>query len=100
MKTSFVASLAFGLALASPAAGYASDQAPNPPHRHHIAHRQVVQHNPAVDVRAAAYAQPTAFALFGQWASPSSVQSGSVQETQGLSRNPDDCAKFGCIGNN
>jgi hypothetical protein len=99
MKICVLASLALGLALASSTALSASDHAPKPPLRRHVAHFQVVELNP-VDLRATAYAHPTFFPLFGQWASQPSAQDHSIVETEGLSRNPDDCVRWGCVGNN
>ena len=100
MKTRVLASLALGLALASPAAVYASDHPVKLHHRHPIAHRQVVEPNPAVDSRAMAYAHLGPLSLFGQGTAPSSVQENGNRETDGLSRNPDDCVRYGCIDNN
>lgn len=100
MKTRLLASLALGLALASPAAVYASDHPVKLHHRHHIAHRQAVERNPAVDSRAVAYAHLGPLSLFGQGTVLFSVQENGTHETDGLSRNPDDCVRYGCIDNN
>ncbi len=100
MKTSLVVSLALGWALASPAAAAASEHAPKPHHRHAVAQRQLVRQSPAVDVRATAYALPMGLPLSLLSARPSSVQNLGDHETDGLSRNPDDCVKYGCVDNN
>ena len=36
-------------------------------------------------------------ALAPVWATPAAAVPFSAHETDGLSRNPDDCAKYGCI---
>jgi hypothetical protein len=97
MKTLVLASLALGLALA-PATGYASSAASNPLHNHRIAHHKVFAHRP-VDSRAIAYAHPPVSPLFGMLANPSIVRDSSGHETDGLSRNADDCVRWGCIDN-
>ena len=66
MKTRLLASLALGLALASPAAVYASDHPVKLHHRHHIAHRQAVERNPAVELCARWLMRIWALSLFGQ----------------------------------
>jgi hypothetical protein len=86
-------SLALGLALAIPAAAYAYDGGSTPSHHHHMRpnHGMVAYRAP-----------PPAHALApvpndGSWPpSPSHHQ----YEIEGLTRNPDDCVTYGCIGNN
>ena len=46
-----------------------------------------------------ATARGAVFPGFGLW-SPSYTTSHEQYEIEGLTRNPDDCAKYGCIGNN
>ena len=95
MKTFVLASLTLGLALASPAVGAASESAANPLLRHPVAHHRVIDHRQAVDSRAVAYARVLPF--FGPY--ESSVNNNSSHETDGLSRNPDDCVRWGCVDN-
>lgn len=87
--------LALGFALAAPVAAYAYDGASKPLHHHHrpALHRAV--HLSAL-VPAPAEA---AIAALGLW-SPTDAQSPEQQETDGLSRNPDDCVTYGCVDNN
>jgi hypothetical protein len=97
MKTFILASLTLGLALASPAAGAASENAANPLHRHPVAHHRLVDHRRAVDSRAVAYAPVLPF--FGLSPYASRAQDNGNHETDGLSRNADDCVRWGCIDN-
>jgi hypothetical protein len=99
MRTTLLAFLALGLALSLPGASYASDGASEPLHRHHVVRHKGVDHRQAVDAGATAYAPPILFPAFGLWANSSSVHQSDVHETDGLSRNPDDCVKWGCIDN-
>ncbi len=84
-------SLALGLALAAPVAAYAYDGASKPIHHHH---------RPAFH-RAVAFAGAPAAAapMLGIW-SPSYAPTHEQYEIEGLSRNTDDCVKYGCIGAN
>jgi hypothetical protein len=56
--------------------------------------RHLALHHGSIDPRAAAQV-PAAFFLF-DW-SGSYAPAARKPETDGLSRNPDDCAKYGCI---
>jgi hypothetical protein len=96
MKT-FVASLTLGLALANPAAGGASESVANPLYRHPVVRHRAVDHRQALDSRAVAYAPVLPF--FGLLPYASSVYNDSSHETDGLSRNPDDCVRWGCVDN-
>jgi hypothetical protein len=88
-------SLALGLALAIPAAAYAYDGGSPPSHHHYRRpyHGRV------------AYRAPTAAPALvsapnvGFWP-PSYTTSHEQYEIEGLTRNPDDCVIYGCIGNN
>jgi hypothetical protein len=87
-------SLALGLALAIPAAAYAYDGSP-PSHHHYRRpyHGMVVYSAPAP---ASALAS-----VPNDWFWPPSTMTSHEQyEIEGLTRNPDDCVKYGCIGNN
>ena len=99
MRTSVLALLALGAALAVSGASYASEGASKPLHHHHLVRHKGVDHRQAVDAGATAYAPPVLFPLFGPWANSSTVHQGDVRETDGLSRNPDDCVRWGCIDN-
>ena len=58
--------------------------------------RHLALHHGSIDLRAAAQVPAApAFFLF-DW-SGSYVPAARTPETDGLSRNPDDCAKYGCI---
>jgi len=94
MKTSVLASVTLGLVLACPSAGYASNGAVTPLHRHPLAHPEVAHHRQAIDPRALAYAP-----FLGLSPYASGVYSDSGHETDGLSRSPDDCVRWGCIDN-
>jgi hypothetical protein len=97
MKTFVLASLTLGMALASPVAGAAPENAANPFHRHPVAGHRVVDHRQALGSRAVAYAPVLPF--FGLLPYASSVQDNGNHETDGLSRNPDDCVRWGCVDN-
>jgi hypothetical protein len=99
MKTSVLASLTLGLALAAPTAGLASSGASYPLSSHPMPHRKVVDHRHSVDSRAVAYAYPTSLPVFGMLADPSIVRDSRGHETDGLSRNPNDCVRWGCVDN-
>ncbi len=74
---------AFGLALTTPVAAYAYGT----PALHHYG-------------RHAATAPAARIAPEARLWRPSYMPSHSLLEIQGLSRNPNDCVKYGCIGNN
>jgi hypothetical protein len=99
LRTSVLASLALGLALSLPGASYASDGASKPLHRHHIVRHNGVDHRQAVAAGATAYAPAMVFPFLGLSANSSDVHQSDVHETDGLSRNPDDCVKWGCVDN-
>ena len=89
MPVSWTLSLALGIALALPAAAYAS-----PPNHHHYrrAYHGTVVYRVAPPAPALA-----SVPNFGFWAyTPSHRQ----YEIEGLTRNPDDCVRYGCIGSN
>ena len=91
MPVSWKLSLALGLALAAPAAAYGAQ-----PSRHH--------HRPAYHgalVNRAAPAAPTLASApnLGFWP-PSSTASRRQLEVEGLTRDTDNCAKYGCLGAN
>jgi len=75
--------LALGFALAAPASATAAYEAVH--HYRAIHHRDVV-------ARAEAGTPATIFTPVARL--PSTIQ------LEGLSRNPDDCVKYGCVGNN
>ncbi len=91
MSASLRLSLALGLALSLPAAVDAAA-----PSHHHD--RQA--YRGTVIYRAAAPAPvPAAAPSFGLW-SLAGAPSHRQFEVEGLTRNLDDCAQYGCIGNN
>jgi hypothetical protein len=94
MKRFVLASLTLGLVLAAPAACYASNGAVTLLQRHRVAHPQFVDNRHAVDPRAVAYAP-----FLGVLPYASGAQDYSYRETDGLSRAPDDCVRWGCIDN-
>ena len=66
--------------------------------RNHVpVSRYLALHHGSVDPRAAAQVPAASFFLF-DW-SGSYVPAPRKPETDGLSRNPDDCVKYGCIDN-
>ncbi len=86
MKRSILPPLALGIVLAGALAAYPAAGATKPAHRHStIHHRSVAAH-------ATALAPRSVFATATPWPYPY-----STHETDGLSRNPDDCARYGCI---
>ncbi len=88
-------SLALGLALAIPAAAYAYGGV-SPPSHHHYKR----PYHGMVAYRAAAPAPASASVpSVGFWP-PSYTPSHEQYEIEGLTRNPDDCVRYGCIGNN
>ena len=65
---------------------------------HMLASRHLTLHHRSVDPRAAAQVPAApAFFLFDGFGSY--VPAPRKPETDGLSRNPDDCVKYGCIDN-
>jgi hypothetical protein len=86
MPTSWKLSLGLGLALAIPAAAYAS-----PPSHHH--------YRPAYQGTVVNRAAPASAPTFGLW--PQSYATSHQQyQVEGLTRDTDDCAKYGCLGAN
>jgi hypothetical protein len=85
MKTLLNTSVALGILLAAPVMTYpaASANAPpiHPAHPHHKANFAGAK------------------ALTPLWATPTAAAPYSAHKTDGLSRNPEDCAKYGCIDN-
>ena len=90
MRASRWLSLALGLALAAPVAAYAYD---TPVLHNHVRHG-------AVEHRAAPMAPAVTYLPEARLGRPSYTTSHRQLEIEGLTRNPDDCAKYGCIGNN
>jgi hypothetical protein len=87
MKMSVLASLALGITLALSMAAYATQGDPTPVHSHRAIHHKTISSH----VTALAPTIPSAT----PW-----LREPEPYEMEGLSRNPDDCAKYGCIGNN
>jgi hypothetical protein len=83
MKRQIVLPLVLGIALAAPVSAYAAANDYKPVH-----HRIVVAH-------ALAPAPPTGYFV----ASPQPYPF-NYHETDGLSRNLDDCVKYGCVDSN
>jgi hypothetical protein len=93
MTASRALSFALGLALAAPIAAYAYEGAsPQLRHRHH---HSPVYHR-AVDRRAAS---PASVPEGGTW-SASNAALHRQYRIEGLTRDPNACVKYGCIGNN
>jgi hypothetical protein len=85
MKSLLNTSVALGLLLAAPLTTSAAASASAPTmHRTHPHHR-------------ANFADAKALAPL--WAAPAAAAPYSAHDIDGLSRNPDDCAKYGCIDN-
>jgi hypothetical protein len=87
-------SFALGLALAIPAAAYAYDGVSPPSHHHSRPHHRMVACRAAAPAFASASVPNVGF-----WP-PSYTPARRQLEIEGLTRNLDDCAKYGCIGNN
>ena len=86
MRTKIALPLALGVALATPASAYAALAAPEPIQTHRVIYHRRVAARAEVPAPAPAYAPARPY-HFGD------------QETDGLSRNPDDCVTYGCIDN-
>jgi hypothetical protein len=86
MRTKIALPLALGIALAVPASAYATLAASGPVYMHRTIHHRSVVARAEAPAPAPAYA-PTRPYQFGD------------HETDGLSRNPDDCVTYGCIDN-
>jgi hypothetical protein len=78
--------VAFGLAVAAPTPVLAGDGA-NPFHKHAFQTHQVVYASYSANATALAVGRAVAPAV-------------PATETDGLSRNLDDCVRYGCIGSN
>jgi hypothetical protein len=83
-------SFALGLALAAPVAAYAYDSGAKPMHHHY---------RPALNRALALAPAPAAAPVLGFW-SPTYIPAPEEHETDGLSRNPNDCITYGCVDNN
>jgi hypothetical protein len=86
MKISVAAPLALGIALTSSAA-FAASGGYEQLHGHRTIHHRI-----AAAPRAEALAPVTLLPARGPWSYPF-----DVQRTDGLSRDPNDCLKYGCI---
>ncbi len=84
MRTKITLPLALGIALAAPASAYAALGASGPMYTHRVIHHRSVVARAEAPAPAYAPARPYRF---------------GDQETDGLSRNPDDCVTYGCIDN-
>ena len=91
MPVSWRLPLALGLALAVPTAAYAL-----PPSHHHS---RPAYHGMVVNRAAPAGPALVSVPSFGFWL-PSSMTSHQQYEIEGLTRDPDNCAKYGCLGAN
>jgi hypothetical protein len=100
MPASRALMLGLGLALAAPVAAYAYDGASTPMRHHEMRHHHGPVLRRAVHPSARAEAPAAAaFPVSGFW-SPKYVPAPEEHETDGLSRNPDDCVTYGCVDNN
>ncbi len=86
MRTKIMLPLALGIALAIPASAFAALSASRPVYTHRVIHHRSVVARAEVPARAPTYAPARPY-HFGD------------HETDGLSRNPDDCVTYGCIDN-
>jgi hypothetical protein len=86
MRHTIAFPLALGIALAAPISAYAALNDYGTVH-----HSRAIHHR-SLAMRAQAPAAVTIFA-------PAWSRASSAKETDGLSRNPDDCAAYGCIDN-
>ena len=86
MKALIALPLAVGIGLAAPMSAHAGPDAYGPVHHYRAIHHR--------SVGAPAEASGPAVVLARVTRNPSAF------ELEGLSRNPDGCAKYGCIGNN
>ena len=80
-----------GLALAIPAAAYAS-----PPSHHHY---RPAHHGTVVNRAAPAAPALASVPTFGFWP-PFATTSHQQYEVEGLTRDTDNCARYGCLGAN
>ncbi len=87
MKTLIALPLALGIALTSSAAAFAANDASG-----QQLHRYRAIHHRTVVARAEAPAPATMFPARAPWPYPF-----NTHETDGLSRNLDDCVKYSCI---
>jgi hypothetical protein len=87
MKTLIAAPLALGIALTSSAAAFAANGGYEQLHSYRAIHHRTV-----AAPRAEAPAPVTLFPARGPWSDPF-----GAQKTEGLSRDPGDCLKYGCI---
>ncbi len=86
MRTKITLLLALGTALAAPASAYAALGPPGPIQTHRVIHHRTGIARAEAPAPAPAYARARPYP-FGH------------HETDGLSRNPNDCAAYGCIDN-
>jgi hypothetical protein len=84
MRQKIALPLALGIALAAPLSAHAAFGGP-------VHHYRPIHHR-SVAMRTEAPAPAVAVAP--------AARIPSALELQGLSRNPDDCVKYGCVGNN
>jgi hypothetical protein len=84
MKALIALPLALGFALAAPVSVYATPRTYGPDH-----HARALRHR-SLAMRAEATAPVTVLA-------PARARAFGDTETDGLSRNPDDCVTYGCI---
>ena len=95
MRISFLASLTLTVALAAPVAVKAHD-GDKTVHRHHSAHHRTI--HPLASAQVPASVGLAALPIYGTTPLGSAVLE-EPEAWQGLGRNPDDCAKYGCIDN-
>jgi hypothetical protein len=89
MKTLIALPLALGIALTSSVAALAANGGYEQLHSHRAIHHRIV-----AAPRAEALVPVTILPARSPWSSPF-----SYHETDGLSRDPGDCLKYGCIDN-
>jgi hypothetical protein len=86
MKTSIALPLALAIGLAAPVAATAAAARYGPVHAHRAIHHSISTMRAQTLTAAPEY--------LAVWPNPS-----AGHETDGLSRNPEDCASYGCIDN-
>ena len=87
MRALIALPLALGIALTGSAAAFAANDISG-----QQLHRYLATHHRTVVVRAEAPAPATRYFVASPWPYPY-----NSHRTDGLSRNPDDCVKYGCV---
>ena len=86
--------LALGIVLASPVAACATERSHTPVLSHRAIHHRAVVYHDTIFVRRALAGRAEAPVGARPWRDPF-----KPRETDGLSRDPNDCASYGCVDN-